>query len=96
MNSQWRCCIDQNQEGSHRTLDRSHILGDGQEQGGRYVVREVGERPREWDCHEVPGSRHCGDAAGVVEATGLGLISESPGELETMFLITPENCCHNS
>lgn len=95
MNSQWRSCIDQTQEGLHRTLDRSHILGDGQGQGERYVVREVGERSREWDCHGVPGSRHCGDTAGVLEAIGLGLVSESPGKLKTVSPTTTENYCHD-
>lgn len=43
------------------------------------MVRGVKEGPRELDFRGVPGSRPCGDAAGVGEAIGLGLMSEFPG-----------------
>lgn len=60
------------------------------------MVREVEKRHGELDCHGVPGSRLCGDAAGVREAVGVRLISESPGRFETVPTTTTENHCHGS
>lgn len=51
------------------------------------MVREVGGRPRDLDCHGVLGDSR--DTAGVVEAVGLGLISVSLGVLRLRSL-TPQ------
>lgn len=60
------------------------------------MVREVGKRPGELDCHGVPGSRLCGDAGGFGEPVDVRWISESPRGFETMPITTTENHCHGN